>query len=164
MNYIIFLDRVGLMFILERDYSSSDSCSKQILSRSFMFDMRIKSPKEYTLYPIQGEKINRLPKWRHEMPWGFVRRQGQCALGRRVCLSECKLEEMIREPSCHSPLVATLSVKRTPPFPGCHRNQLSLPHQYVTWPLVQVTGYPRWHCMSIFCAVTESDPSVCSVF
>lgn len=79
MNYIIFLeknflDRVGLMFILERDDSSSDSCSKQILSRSFMFDMRIKSPKEYTLYPIQGGKINLLPNWRHEMPWGFVRR------------------------------------------------------------------------------------------
>lgn len=39
MNYIIFLDRVGLAFILKRDYSKSDSYSKQILSRSFMFNM-----------------------------------------------------------------------------------------------------------------------------
>lgn len=39
MNYVIFLDRVGLTFILKRDYSKSDSCSKQILSRSFMFNM-----------------------------------------------------------------------------------------------------------------------------
>lgn len=39
MNSIIFLDRVGLTVILKRDYSKSDSCSEQILSRSFMFNI-----------------------------------------------------------------------------------------------------------------------------
>lgn len=39
MNCIISLDRVGLMFILKRDYRRSDSCSKQILSRSYMYSI-----------------------------------------------------------------------------------------------------------------------------
>lgn len=39
MNCIIFLDSVGLMFILKRDYRRSGSCSKQLLSRSYMYNI-----------------------------------------------------------------------------------------------------------------------------
>lgn len=45
-----------IMFILKRDYSKSDSCSKQILSKSFMFNIWIESPKEYVIYHIHGGK------------------------------------------------------------------------------------------------------------
>lgn len=41
MNCIIFLDSVGLMFILKRDYRRSVSGSKQILSRSYMYNIWI---------------------------------------------------------------------------------------------------------------------------
>lgn len=122
MNYVIFLDRVGLTFILKRDYSESDSCSKQILSRSLMFNMWIESPKEYI-----GGGINLSPNCTHEMP--------QVCAGVET-VHAVLLDFFLRvEPwrddqghQCHSLAAAPPAVRGTPPSHECQRNQLCLPH------------------------------------
>lgn len=55
MNCIIFLDSVGLMLILKRDYRRSVSGSKQILSRSYMYNIWIESPEGHMIYHLHGE-------------------------------------------------------------------------------------------------------------
>ena len=159
MNCIIFLDRVGLTFILKRDYRRSDSCSKQILSRSYMYSIWIKSPKAYTIYHSQGETINLFPNCAHEMHWSLVR-----GVETVPSVPQGFFLQSLEESGCHSPAAATPVVTSTPPSRGCHGNQLCLPRLQVAWTLEEVMGDPGGTVCPRFVQLQSLTPRVCSSF